>query len=81
MTQRFTDLFISRPHRFSLGKDQQTGALYLSTAISGAVRAVEYEAYFRISAEEFERFHAEPSRAKSFLEDCRQHRNGDRLID
>ncbi|MBF0678824.1 MAG: hypothetical protein IR164_07790 [Devosia sp.] len=80
MTQRFTDLYVSRRHRFSLGKDQQTGGLYLSTPISGSVRAVEFEAYFRISAEEYARFSADPSLTESFLEECRQHLHSDRLI-
>jgi len=80
MTQRFTDLYVSRRRRFSLGKDQRSGELYLSTPISGSVRAVEYEAYFRISAEEYARFSADPSRTESFLEECRQHLHTDRLI-
>lgn len=80
MTDRFTDMVVHRSHRFSLGRDNRAGGYFLSTPISGFNRAVEYEAYFRITTDEFERFREAPESAEAFLEACRNHRNGDRQI-
>lgn len=80
MSERFTEHFVSRTERFTLGLDQRTGSYFLSTPVSGYVRAAEYEAHFRISADEYARFRSEPESAATFLEDCRLGRNADRLI-
>ncbi|NMA97864.1 MAG: hypothetical protein GX970_07110 [Phyllobacteriaceae bacterium] len=77
---RFVDDFISREQRFSLGRDQETGCYYFSTPVSNAVRAAEYEAYFRIDVEEYARFRADPDQAAQFAEDCRMGRQAGRLI-
>jgi len=78
LSSRFTDLFVSRQHQFSLGVDTQTGAHYLSTPITqdGLHHLAEYEAYFRLGPDEFARFRDEPASAAEFVETCR--RNGDR---
>jgi hypothetical protein len=76
----FIDDFVSREQRFCLGRDCVTGGYYLSTPVSGAVRAAEFEAYFRIEAEEYALFRAEPQRAAQFAEDCRMGRQRARLI-
>ena len=82
MTNRFTDLFVSRQHRFTLGVDSQTGANYLSTPVTkdGQHQLAEYEAYFRIDPDEFARFHDEPALAAEFVETCRRNGHRDRLI-
>lgn len=80
MPRRFVDIAVFRTQRFSLGRDEETGAYYLSTPVSGVNRAAEYEAYFRISAEEFERYRADPDGAEAFLEACRNHGNEDRRL-
>lgn len=77
---RFVDHFVSRDWRFSLGIDTRTGGLYLATPISGRMAAVEFEAWFAISAEEHERFRADPSSAGTLLELCRMGRADDRRI-
>ncbi|WP_439622243.1 hypothetical protein [Shinella sp.] len=78
MPHRFVDIVVFRAHRFSLGLEEETGAYFLSTPVSGFNRAVEYEAYFRISADEFERYRRQPDAADDFLETCRNHGNEDR---
>lgn len=78
MPHRFVDIVVFRAHRFSLGLEEETGAYFLSTPVSGFNRAVEYEAYFRISADEFERYRRQPDAADDFLESCRNHGNEDR---
>ena len=80
MTGRFADIAVLRAHRFSLGRDTKTGALYLSTPVSSFNRAVEYEAYFRVSAAAFERFRADPDTAVAFLEACRNLEHEDRRL-
>lgn len=82
MAERFSDQFTDRTHRFSLGVDTLTGATYLSTPITkdGVHHLVEYEAYFRISAEEFARFRDDPASADDFIETCRRNGNRDRMI-
>ncbi len=80
MADRFTDLVVNRRYRFSLGVDNQSGQYFLSTPISGSSRAVEFEAYYRIDAAEFEGFRTDPASAESFLETCRQQGNSDRRI-
>ncbi|MHA6732114.1 hypothetical protein [Devosia sp. A369] len=80
MTERFTDITVHPRHRFSLGLDNQTGKYYLSTPISGFNRGAEYEAYYWVSTEEFERFRDTPGASADFLESCRNHGNVDRRI-
>jgi hypothetical protein len=77
---RFKDTFVSREYRFSLGKDQATGGLYLSTPVSGFNRAAEWEAYFSISEEEYNMFRARPESSAAFTEACRMGGNGRLLI-
>lgn len=80
MAGRFDDNFVSRDHRFSLGADRQTGSHYLSTPVSGTNRAVEWEVYFRITADEFAAFRKDPALADGFTEDCRMGRNAHLLV-
>ena len=78
MAHRFIDIVVFRAQRFSLGLEEETGAYFLSTPLSGFNRAAEYEAYFRISAAEFEHYRSDPDAAEDFLETCRNHGNEDR---
>lgn len=78
--QRFIDDFVSREGRFSLGRDTQTSARYLSTPLSGPVLSAEYEAYFTIDADEHARFRADPELAADFVDDCRMGRKENRRI-
>lgn len=83
MSDRFTDLYINRAHRFTLGIDARTGDHYLSTPVTmdGEHHLAEYEAYFRVNDDEFMRFRDDPSSAAPFLDACRRNGNRDRLID
>ncbi len=82
MANRFTDLFVSREYQFSLGVDEQAGSRYLSTPITknGLHHLAEYEAYYRIEAEEFARFRNDPASAVEFIDTCRKNGHRDRLI-
>ncbi|WP_375452807.1 hypothetical protein [uncultured Devosia sp.] len=74
------DDFVSREHRFTLGRDRRNGRPFLSTPVSGALLAVEYEAYFWIEEDQYQRFRADPEAAAQFTDDCRMGRHGARLI-
>lgn len=67
----FLDAFVSREHRFSLGLETWSGRLFLSTPVSGRMLAAEYEAYFEIDRETYERFCGDPAQAEAFVERCR----------
>lgn len=75
---RFVDHMVDREHRFSLGLDTTTGRHFLATPISGRMAAVEFEAWFAISPEEYARFRDDPASAEPFLESCRMGRMIDR---
>lgn len=78
---RFTDTHVFRAERFSLGIDGATGGYFLSTPVSGKMSAVEFEAYFSITDEEYRLFADDPVVALDFLEDCRMARNAARRIE
>jgi hypothetical protein len=60
-SRRFPDLLVNRRHRFPLGLDSESRHYFLSTPISGAMHAAEYEAYYSLGAAQFERFRADPA--------------------
>ena len=51
---RFRDVSFSREKRFALGQDTTTGGFYLSIPVSNQL--VEYEEYYAISKQDFDRF-------------------------
>ena len=77
---RFVNHLVNREWRFSLGIDTKTGGFYLATPISGRMRAVDFEAWFSITPEEYGSFRADPSSAEPLLGLCRMGRADDRRI-
>ena len=78
MTRRFIDHLVSRQHRFSLGIERETGRHYLSIPVANQM--VDYEEYYRIEPDQFERFMADPEAALPFVERCRRRKEDERLI-
>lgn len=78
---RFEDIVVYRTQQFSLGHDRVTGGYFLSTPVSGFMRSVSYEAYFRIDEREFEAFRADPDSAQQFLEECHNDRHAERRFE
>lgn len=80
MTGRFTfiDRLVSREHRFSIGLIGGTNEKYLSIPVAN--QRVDYEEYYRIDDDMFDRFVANPDDALLFVERCRQRREDSRLI-
>lgn len=74
---KFTDLFVSRELRFSLGIEEDSGRYYLSIPVAN--RLVDYEEYYEIDRTALERYRLEPEAAAGFLERCRN-READELL-
>ncbi|GAB09108.1 hypothetical protein GOARA_028_00190 [Gordonia araii NBRC 100433] len=68
--------YVSREKRFSLGIDDD-GRRYISIPIAG--RMVDYEEFYGLDAETYERLLADPDRAFEVAEQCRD-RMHDRLL-
>lgn len=77
-TTALKDLFISTEHRFSLGIEEASGRYYLSIPVSNAV--VDYEEYYAIGVDEFERFRDDLRAALEFAQRCRMRLMDSRLI-
>jgi hypothetical protein len=74
----FRDAFVSRTHRFSLGREAQSGRFYLSIPVSSG--PVDYEEYYEIDRDTFERFCRDESAALPFVARCRNREADDRLM-
>ena len=74
----FADSYVSQQHRFSLGEELTSPKSYLSFPVSNGL--VDYEEYYALTADEFERFMDDPAQALPLLEQCRQHHQDHRLI-
>lgn len=75
---KFQDVMVNRELRFSLGVEQETGKYYLSIPVAN--RRVDYEEYYEIDKDAFERYQADPAAAAAFLERCRNREADDLLI-
>jgi hypothetical protein len=65
----FRDVFVSRAHRYSLGREERSGRFYLSIPVSNM--KVDYEEYYEIDQEAFERYLRDEAAALSFVARCR----------
>ncbi len=65
---RFNDTFISRSERFSLGIEEDSGRYYLSLPVSQP--RVDYEAFYVLSAEEYQLFLSDAAACAAFLAHC-----------
>ena len=74
----FKDTFVDRAQRFSLGIEEDSGRFYLSIPVSNQM--ADYEEYYALDREEYERFLADPSAAADLLERARNRQADDRLI-
>jgi hypothetical protein len=75
---KFVDCFVSAEHRFSIGREVDSGKFYLSIPVSS--RLVDYEEYYEITESEAERFRNDPDLARQFAERCRNRMMDDALI-
>lgn len=75
---RFSDVFVAREDRYSIGTELDSGGHYASIPVSNGV--VDYEEYYAISAEQSDVFLSDTSAAIEFVEACRRHQHDDLLI-
>ena len=75
---RFDDIFIFKKERFSIGQEADSGKFYLSFPVSNGL--VEYEEYYELTEEEFERFSAALVEMRELAELARSRNCDDRLI-
>ena len=72
------DKLVNREHRFSIGIEEDSGKYYLSIPVSNGL--VDYEEYYEIDHDAFDKFRTDPDQAASFAEECRSRLMDDRLI-
>lgn len=75
---KFRDVLVCREQRFSLGIEETTGTPYVSIPVGNGL--VDYEEYYAIEPETFERYRADPDAALPFVERCRRREEDERLI-
>lgn len=78
MSQRFDAVEVSREGRYSLGRDTITGDWFLAIPVANSM--IDYEEYYRLSADEYGRFRDDRAAALAFADACRARIYDDRLI-
>ncbi|OCX20504.1 hypothetical protein [Pseudomonas graminis] len=73
----FSDTYVNREERFSLGIEETSGQFYVSFPVSSGL--ADYEEYYAIDAHMFERFHHDLASALEFVNRCRR-REMDELL-
>jgi hypothetical protein len=68
----------NRRERYTLGFIEDTGKYYASIMVSN--RMVDYDEYYEIDRDEFDRYCADPVSAFAFVKRCRRREEDDRLI-
>jgi predicted transcriptional regulator len=75
---KFIDAFVFREDRFSVGVEQETGKHYLAIPVSNGL--IEYEEYYEIGKEMFDRLPNNIVELRAFAQECRLRHEDDRLI-
>lgn len=73
----FSDTYVNREERFSLGIEETSGQFYVSFPVSSGL--ADYEEYYAIDAHMFERFQHNLASALEFVNRCRR-REMDELL-
>ena len=75
---RFTDTYVSREGRYSLGRESLTGRPFLSIPVSNQL--TDYKEYYRLNEAELLSFGVDGRLAKEFAERCGRREQDDRLF-
>lgn len=75
---RFSETYFSIDHRFSLGDDLQTGDCYIAIPVSNG--PVDYNEYYRLSADQARSFVADLASCIAFVEACHRREHDDLLL-
>jgi hypothetical protein len=74
---RFSDTHVFREQRFAIGSDTQTNGYFLSIPVANQM--VDYEEYYRLTADQYSQFSNNGAAGGMFAEECRA-RKRDNLI-
>jgi hypothetical protein len=78
LQMRFSDKRVYKAERFSIGIEEQMGKYYLSIPVANSL--VDYEEYYEIDKDEFDRISVDAASAAELVLQCRRHEQDDRLI-
>jgi hypothetical protein len=67
---KFTRIHVNREEMFSLGVEETSGQFYVSFPVSSGL--VDYEEYYAIDQQMFERFQHDLASAVQFVNRCRR---------
>ena len=70
--------YLSKENRYGLGVDTDSGKHFL--AIPVTIGVADYNEYYEVTNEVFERYLADPGAALSFAEECRLREHDELLI-
>jgi hypothetical protein len=76
---KFSDVFTSRKHMFSIGVEETKGRFYVSIPVSNGL--VDYEEYYEIDRASFELFQNDIDAAVDFVMKCRRRELDELLIE
>ncbi|EKY4114222.1 TPA: hypothetical protein ACGW3M_001112 [Pseudomonas aeruginosa] len=68
---QFHDIRVSREYFFSIGQELDSGKYYVSFPVCNGL--IDYEEYYEIDREAFDRYEQDMSVAQLFVERCRRH--------
>ena len=75
---QFDDMLISETEQFSLGIERTTGVHYVSVSV--AAQLVDYEEYYELTEEEFDRLLDDPESGQELARRCRAGEEDARLF-
>jgi hypothetical protein len=70
-------VYVDSQRRFSLDIDEDTGKTYVAISVFNGM--VEYDEWYEVDAEIFERYRADPALAHDFVDRCKR-REMDHLL-
>jgi hypothetical protein len=75
---RFEDVAVNRQERYALGIEQKSGRYYVSIPVNNQI--IDYEEYYEIDEDTFERYRADIDSALPFVVRCRNRQEDPRLM-
>lgn len=75
---KFTDIYISKENKFTVGIEEETGKYFLSIPVSNAL--VDYEEYYEITETMFNSYLDKENELFMFAEKCRRRENDMHLL-
>jgi hypothetical protein len=75
---KFDDTYFSREDRYSIGVESMSGRYYASIPVSNGV--VDYEEYYELTPDQYDKFLRDRESAVEFIEACRRHEHDDLLL-